>query len=278
MALDPVSEWFDDAVNQLKGIVFPVKPRLLSNISSVYPDTEAMSELLMADPALCLSVLKANSFQKSPELSQTSIQEAIDELGGERLMIMIKAVMFIMAKHGDFHQWDFEDFWDTSKQVADITTELARQLNIPLVDEAQCVGILHNAGMPFLWQKHPNYFDQIKELDGKSLIAREDELFKCDHATIGFYIAKGLNLDHSVCEVIRLHHFSEDILCKPQVTDDKTQTLLALLKIAENIAEEQFQLVHSSDQTEWDRMKGCVFEILGISELDYEDLAGMFQN
>ena len=277
MLTDSATAIFDEAVNHLKGIVVPVQPNLLSNINAAYPDTEAMSELLLEDPALCLSVLKITSNTNASASLQSSIREAAEDLGGQKIMVMLNAILLIMAKHGEFHSWIFEDYWETSRRVADIATMMARQLNIPLVEEAHCLGILHNVGMPFLWQKYPNYFEEIRKPTGQTLIEKENKLFNCDHATIGFYIAKGLHIDPCVCEAIRFHHICHDVFTGTNVASDKTITLLALLKLAESIVDESSQLLHQTDASEWELIKDPVLETLGLSDLDYGDLADMIQ-
>jgi len=271
-----VSESLEEAVGHLSGFVMPVQPELLSDVRAVFPDTELMSELLIEDPALCLSVLRLNSLD-DPQLCQNSIRRALEELGAERISAMINAVMLIMAKKNEFHHSAFENYWETNRKLTSLMAEIARQLNIPLVEEAQCVGILHDIGIPFLWKKHPDYFDLIKCHKDKPLIHVENELFNCDHATIGFYVAKGLHLSHMVCNVIRYHHMSEEFLDHQNVLDEDSLLLLALLKLAENIVEQHADTTHETDPAEWGRIGRSTLHVLGLAESDYKDLSAMFR-
>ena len=158
---------FTDATQVLQRITTPVQPNLLSQIKEAYPDTEAVCEILQMDPALCLSVLKIAGHPAYELPPQVSIREAVNFLGVEHILTMINAMLLIMAKNNELHLAALDDYWGSSRAVASHAALIARHLNIPLVDEAYCVGILHHMGMPFLWQKHPDYFQQIQELQGK---------------------------------------------------------------------------------------------------------------
>lgn len=269
-----VSESLEEAVGHLSGFVMPVQPELLSDVRAAFPDTELMSELLIEDPALCLSVLRLNSLD-DPQLCQNSIRRALEELGAERISAMINAVMLIMAKKNEFHHAAFENYWETNHKVASFMTNLTRQLNIPLVEEAQCVAILHDIGIPFLWKKHPDYFELIKQHNELPLIEAENRLFRCDHATIGFYVAKGLHLNDTICDVIRYHHLTDHFFNHETNIESDRLTLLALLKMTETVVDENIFLTHKSDTREWNRIKTAALEILGLEEKDYEDLAHM---
>lgn len=269
-----VSESLEEAVGHLSGFVMPVQPELLSDVRAAFPDTELMSELLIEDPSLCLTVLRLNSLD-DPKLSQRSIRCALDELGAERISAMINAVLLIMAKQNEFHHPAFENYWETNRQVTSFISNLTRQLNIPLVEEAECVGILHDIGIPFLWKKHPDYFELIKEHNERPLIEVENHLFRCDHATIGFYVAKGLHLNNTVCDVIRYHHLTDHFFNHDDTLQDDRLTLLALLKMTENIVDENSFLTHKSDVQEWNKIKSAALNVLGLVESDYDDLAQM---
>lgn len=275
--MSSASDSLKEAVSHLKGFVMPVQPELLEDLRQAFPDTEMMADVLLEDPALCLSVLRLSSVAEENLHNRSSIREVIDELGVDRITAMVNAVLLIMARRNEFHTASFEDYWETSKKVTDFITQLTRQLNIPLVEEAQCVGVLHNIGMPFLWQKHPDYFELIQQHNDRNLILVENELFKCDHATIGFYVAKGLHLNNSVCDVIRYHHMADQFFSAESIMDSDTKTLLALLKMAESIIDECHYLTHKSDQTEWELIKVPALDLLGLSELDYDDLSDMIK-
>ncbi|MFC3151672.1 HDOD domain-containing protein [Litoribrevibacter euphylliae] len=275
--MSSASDSLKEAVSHLKGFVMPVQPELLGDLRQAFPDTELMADLLLEDPSLCLSVLRLSSVSEENLHNRSSIRSAIDELGAEKITAMINAVLFIMARKDEFHSVSFEDYWETSKKVTGFITELTRQLNIPLVEEAQCVGVLHNIGMPFLWQKHPDYFDLIQSHNDRNLVVVENELFKCDHATIGFYVAKGLHLNNTVCDVIRYHHMADQFFAEESTMDPDTQILLALLKMTESIIDESGVLTLKSDLSEWEQIKLPVLDLLGLSEPDYDDLADMIK-
>lgn len=265
----------NEATQLLQRIATPVQPNLLSNINAVYPDIEAVCEILQTDPALCLSVLKIASHPMYKLPPQASISEAVNFLGVDHIITMINAMLLIMAKNNDFHKIDLGDYWEASRNVASNAALIARHLNIALVDEAYCVGILHHMGMPFLWQKHPDYFQQIQQLQGQSISEKENALFNCDHATLGYFIAKGLHLEPAICDAIRYHHVSKEFFDKPDPKQNKTLMLMALLKMAEFISDENAQLLHQADGSEWGSVKEAVLGLLGLSEIDYDDLVDM---
>jgi len=266
---------FADATQVLQRITTPVQPNLLSQIKEAYPDIEAVCEILQMDPALCLSVLKIAGHPAYELPPQVSIREAVNFLGVEHILTMINAMLLIMAKNNELHLAALDDYWGSSRAVASHAALIARHLNIPLVDEAYCVGILHHMGMPFLWQKHPDYFQQIQELQGQSLTEKENALFNCDHATLGYFIAKGLHLDSAICDAIRFHHYSKEFFDRSDPRLNKTLMLMALLKMAEHISDENSQLLHQIDGSEWNSVKDPVLGLLGLSQIDYDDLVDM---
>ncbi len=266
---------FTDATQVLECIATPVQPNLLSKIKDAYPDTEAVCEILQMDPALCLGVLKIAGHPAYELPPQASIREAVNFLGVEHIITLINAILLLMAKNNEFHQEVLDDYWESSRSVAYHASLIARHLNIDLVDEAYCVGILHHMGMPFLWQKHPDYFQQIQQLQGQTLTEKENALFNCDHATLGYFIAKGLHLDNAICDAIRFHHYSKEFFDRPDPKLNKTLMLMGLLKMAEHISDENSQLLHQIDGSEWVSVKDAVLGLLGLSQIDYDDLVDM---
>jgi HD-like signal output (HDOD) protein len=275
---EPSDTTLTETSDALKGIMMPVQPKLVSEILSAYPNIDDISRIIQRDPALSASIFKLahNPCFELPR--QSSIKDAVTTLGAHRVIMLINASLLRMAGNAEFNREALSDFWETSQQVAEIAALSSRHLNIDLVDEAYCVGIFHHIGMPLMWQKHPEYFDHIQGFSGQRLVAHENHLFKSDHSNVGYFIAKSIRLDQSICEAIRDHHICHEVLNHSTENNETTLLLLSLLKLAEFIANEDTKLLDEPSSIEWDAIKGPALDLLGLSQLDCDDFIDMIRN
>lgn len=258
----------------LKGIVVPIQPCLVSKVQSAGSDLNEIGDIISQDPGLSAGIMKlVNSpLYSSAKQRYSSIHDAVDELGKDSIINIINAVLLKMASNQDFHRMELQDFWESSREVAYACAMAARQLNIGMVDEAYCLGLFHNIGMPLIYQKYGDYFRYLRDVEDGNLIKWENEKYKCDHAIVGFYIAKGMGMSNQICLAIRDHH-DPYIFSNSKNIDDQILMLIALLKFGEFVTKESQRLTGLSDYSEWEVVKSGVIEIIGLSEPDFLDLS-----
>lgn len=214
----------DDASDVLKGFRLPSQPKLLAAIQNVYPELDAISDVIARDPGLSSSILK-----------------------------IINSPLFSLE------------------------TTIIRQLNANLVDEAYCVGLFHNAGMLLLESRYKGYFDYVGSTandQNVNITEVENKAHSTNHAVLGYFLCKSWSLSEEVCEAIRMHH---DLVFLNNLANYSCDVsfLVACLKLAENILNEQSELGCVDGGSEWDIIGSSVLDYIGLSQPDYLELCDL---
>jgi HD-like signal output (HDOD) protein len=145
-------------------------------------------------------------------------------------------------------------------------------------DDAYSFGLFHNAAMPILSQRYPDYLHTLKraaEVRDRPVTDVEDELHAINHATLGYLIAKAWFLPPAICEGILRHH-------DPSVFDEHDEisrealTLIAINYLAEHLNDEH---ALTGDHSQWEEMRERVLDHLGLLDAEYlnlkEEVAGL---
>ena len=96
-------------------------------------------------------------------------------------------------------------FWDSATDVARACRIVSKRLKNNDPDMAYMLGLFHNAGIPLLMQRFPEYSSTLVQsysLQGKRIIDVENEAFKTNHAVVSFYAARSWKLPEILCRVI----------------------------------------------------------------------------
>ncbi len=203
----------------------------------------------------------------------SSIHQAISLLGVKNTINIVSGLILRqgMSKDGDAIP---PKFWDSPNNIALMLAALTKKLTKYASDEAYMLGLFHNVGHVLMMSKLEGYGDFLEEnfnpIQGTLLINLEIESFAIEHASLGYILAKTWGLSEGVCQVIRYHHRVNEVFEKQLLTDDKELTMLCMLKMAENI-DKYFWNIH--DDTEWLDINAVILDYLGMSELDYKELA-----
>ena len=133
---------------------------------------------------------------------------------------------------------DHQKFWRHSLAVAVFTQAMSRMIKCSVEEQelAYLAGLMHDIGvMVFAFLLPKEYEEFVKSASDKeiSLYRQEAEYFAIDHAELGArFTTKWWNINESVIETIRTHHFP--------VTDNQKQLKLAqLVDIANCICNNQ---------------------------------------
>ncbi len=268
---------FVNAERILRGFSIPVQPFVVSKILQLIPDLEQISVAIHSDPCLTASVIKLANHTRTEKNKIVSVDEAVQLLGVSGITAMLNAQLLKKAAITGLHDNALIEFWKINNDVAFACGLMARQLNLSMVDDAYYLGLFHNIGMPMIWQKHPEYFEHNKNYTGNlSLCNVENKAFNCSHATVGYYIARGMSLSLNICEAIRLHHDVERVL-RSKNSRYELVMILSILKAVEFILGEVVVLHGRDNNSEWDCLKELVLEQLALSEMDFLDLAEIIE-
>ena len=259
----------------LSGSFLPSPPEIMQKIRIATPDLDQIAKIINTDMGLCASVLKTiNSPFYGMKNTIVSIPQAVALLGLDSVMNIINAhLLLTVLKSGDYAS-DLDDFWQLSNDTAETCVVVANYLDFPAADDIYLLGLFHNAGVPMMLKQFPEYMTTIHEAYEQSEIRItdvENNEYNCNHAVIGYIIAKGWQLPQELRTIIRDHH-NTDNLTNGLSEERNANTMMVILKIAEHISKTHLTLGKHEIDHEWLKIKPSILEYLGFSEPDFEEL------
>ncbi len=191
----------------------PPMPQVASQAIAMVEDptttAQSLNDLLSKDTALAARVLKiANSAMFSRQREITTLNQAVMIIGFKALKGIIVAATLrqLNKRFGKTEQL----IWENSMATAMCSTQLARSLKKPYVEEIFLLGLLHSLGQIVLLVQSETAKDyklvlkQIKE-SSVDYSTAEQEVFGFAHPLIGALVAKKWNFSPDSCQVI-LHY------------------------------------------------------------------------
>ena len=262
----------------LKGTHIPPQPQIMVDLQmeQVMPDPSLsrIGELISQDVGLAGKILKtvnSSSFGLSNHI--TSIKQAVNILGANSVINLVNA----LSIRGELSNDDIialGSFWDNAMEIAEACAAIAKLVGYSTPDEAYSLGLFHNCGVPLLMMRFDNYMEVIQQSYGDpetSITDTENKLLKTNHAVVGYYVAKSWHLPRYISEAIHEHH-NVDKVIGDEGQHAQKRTLLAILKMAENICRNHQKLGQQAEDYEWQRIAEQVLLYLGLSQYDYENL------
>ncbi|MDH5484047.1 MAG: HDOD domain-containing protein [Gammaproteobacteria bacterium] len=264
----------------LKGITIPPRPRALLAVQEEMrkdsPELREIAHIVSQDIGISSGIIKTvNSPFLGLRNKVTSIEQAVMLLGIKHVVNIVGS-MGLKNAIGKIDGFDTDYFWDNASDIAVISAEISKQLDNCEADAAYTLGLFKDAALPLLVQKHqhayPKAMGAAYQNQKRSITDIESEYFEINHAMIGYHIALNWHLPENICDAIRDHH-DLAILTNP----DKLTPLLAVLKLAESIANPGIQLNWTEEDHEWPQIARAIFEYTGLSEPDYQDMKDFAQ-
>ena len=252
-----------------RGIKIPPQPRVAELFKSMVErgerDVRRLAHVLAEDPGLTGMLFKV---ARTPAYQQyqpfTSIEDILQAIGLKQSANLVTAIAFGVC-FPKANAASYEAYWARSRAVAQLAMLIAefRFSDIGIgSDQAYLAGILHDAGVPVLMQRFPNYCDSM-DLTSPGRwadIVQEDRKFFADHAVVGYLIGKHWHLPDYVCSAIRFHH---DLAATTPV---EAQVMVALIQYA-------IELYHRDRRVEnadWKKQRAMVCEALNFSSQEDE--------
>ena len=278
MAFELTTEQIQQA---LLGISVPPQPQIMVDLQMEQympePDLGAIAKLISQDPGLSGALLK---IVNSPYFGLTnrivSIQQAVNLLGCNTVINLINA-QSIKGEMSDETIVTLNRFWDTAQDVAMTCLTLAKRIGYHSPDEAYTLGLFHNCGIPLMIKRFPNYMTVLEEAyasatDERRVVDTENRLLNTNHAVVGYFTAKSWNLPLHLCEAIANHHNVQTVFSEDSSRNSQLKTLLAILKMAENICACYRTLGQQEHDFEWAGIENSILEYVGFSEYDFQIL------
>ncbi len=266
----------------LAGISIPPQPQIMVDLQmeQMSPDCSInrIAELISHDVGLSGSILKtvnSSFFRHSNTI--TSVKQAVSLLGIKSVINIVNALS-IRGELSDEAIVAMGRFWDSANDVAMSAALIAKHIGYHSPDEAYTLGLFHNAGIPLLMKRYPNYLDvaqqgYAKTGPGRRVIDEENEQLNTNHAVLGYYVAKSWKLPDYLCAAIAEHHNVQELLEEGDSRMHNKKTLLAILKMAEHICGLHRCLGNQKQDAEWALLEEGVLLLTGLSDYDFQSLA-----
>ena len=186
-----IAEFSEETTTQLlKGIDIPPQPQVLriamAEQVKEFPDLKKISAAVAKDVSLSAAMLKAaNSPAFQMRQKVTSINSAVMSLGTNNVIGLITGLSLRMVMSGK-KSAKLDSFWNNASDAAVVCSLLGYRFNVMPPDEGYTLGLFHNAGIPLLMQRFPDYLDDMAKArlaskDPATTI--EDYLYNTNHGT-----------------------------------------------------------------------------------------------
>lgn len=271
----------------LKGITIPSPPQIITDLQMEMalpePDLTEMASMISKDPGLAGGVLKTLNSPLYGNRDIASISKAVMMLGMTTVANIVNTLFLrdSMSQNDDVSDDTYEAmvrFWDSATDVARACRLVAKRIGIHDPDMSYMLGLFHNAGIPLLMQRFPDYPKVIVEsylLNGARIVDVENQHYETNHAVISFYAARSWKLPEILCRVIAKHHNAAEIFSDKDKTHPDEKSYLAILKVGEHLAGLSYTIGNSESDEEWLQIGDKALDYVGLSQFDYDDLAGL---
>jgi eukaryotic-like serine/threonine-protein kinase len=231
--------------------------RIVQKVSDPECEVADVCELLIQDPALCGSVLRAaNSFILGGNNRVTSVKRAVVIAGLNRLRLMALGLSLPAIQGRVKADAGLSRYWQNSVTSAIIAWELATELGLPDPDDDLTAALLCDVGMMLIRQFSKDTYWPVWSGRFGILGARqcewEREIFGFDHAEAGTRLLSKWGLPNEMADPIRYHH-------SPEAVPNSSPSVVRrvhLLDLANRLA-----LLNEADQP-----TDVIEETLGIAE------------
>lgn len=197
-----------------RGVKIPPQPRVAEQFRALVDrgerDLRRLAQVLAEDPGITGMLFKV---VRTPAYAQYlpfgSIEDILQAVGLKQSANLVMAIAFGVS-FPKKNQAALESYWARSRAIAELAM-LAAEFRFgenAAADQAYLAGIMHDAGVPAMMLRFPNYCDSMNLTSpGRwTSIQEEDRRFFADHTVVGYLIGRHWHLPDYVCAAIRYHH------------------------------------------------------------------------
>lgn len=234
-------------------------------------DIRVLTKLIESDVGTAAAAIKlANSPLFRAASPITSTRAAVERLGIRNILcvVLVSALRSAMiGLNGPFMDW----FWSRSSSLATSAAAIARQHFGVRPDTAYTYAMFHNAGVPLMLRRFPDYLDAITECrrTGKMIAEVEEERFGCTHAMAGAILVRSWGLPAEIGHAVRNHHAPDLYTLGDEVLPADMKPVIAATDLAERAQSEIF----SESDTEVGELRfDDAIRYFGLSPADLDEL------
>ena len=261
----------------LKNFIIPPRPEALVAVSqearSDDPDLSVIVKAISGDVSLSGALLQVvNSPFYGLRSKVSSVQQAAGLLGINKIDKLVTSVS-LRSQLGS--EMDLGRFWDSATEIANLSGLLAAKLVGVDNDEAYMLGLFHDCGIPVLMQHFSDYKETLKECndtDIRPVTNIEFAKYEVHHALLGYKLAKDWFLSETMCDAILFHHDCLSIFQDSMDREGPVISLLAVLKLAEQISFEIRRELRADSHTDWDIYGPIIINYFGLTAADIEEM------
>ncbi len=204
---------------------------LLEEVSKEDFSADSLATIILKDPSLTSRILQMANSSFYHRLSDiTTVKQAVSILGVTtvKCLALSSSVLHpdkIAAESGV----DPKAFFAYLLSIAASSEKIAKAVDYPSPEEAFIAGLLHDIGVLYFLNHHPEEYARItrREVHAATLSEAETQVFGIDHAMVGYHVAETWRLPDYVLDSISNHHRLNDI--KPGSTLPNCVALAVLL-------------------------------------------------
>ncbi len=211
---------------------------LIQELTRGDTSVKKLTDIISAEPVVAAKVLRhANSAYYSVTHKIQTVHHAITMLGLREIKEIAFNLYFydFTRSHGDSASEFFERYLKRCVTAATLCRKICTHYGFQTVGvgEAYLAGLLQNIGVFLLFRFRRKKFMEaleIRETRGIPLYAAEEQVFGCNHADVGGWLAEQWSLPDGLQEVIRCHHRPTEAVVNKE--------LLAIVQLADSICNE----------------------------------------
>lgn len=274
-AIRPALDW-EKTETILKSIFVPPPASALAalqeELSGECLNKETITAVLDNEQAVTtelIGVLNSPFFGLSDKVD--NIQAAIESFGETFVVNIANAISLKQAMCGTDYP-EMLGYFGSAEDCALAAAGIARELGIMAPDQAYCLALLHDCGIPVLLQTFPNYTEVLQlayASTAYTLTECEDHNLNINHAVVAYYICKTWGMSEDIGLAILNHHDVENVLLSGQQHKGELQTMVALLTMAEYIS---CAWHGKAGKTNWAEDSAHVLDYLGLNEADFDNI------
>ena len=212
-----------------------VTTQIIKTVEDPKSSAGQLHKIVSHDPALVTRILKVvnSAFYGLPG-QIGSIERAIVLLGLNAVKNIAVAASLGQLFRGVklCEGFTARDLWTHCIAVGVAARDMARQMKVPVADEAFLAGMIHDVGMLVSLQTQPEQLREVCERvrtgSGQPFIEVEREILGTDHQALGAALAEAWKFPRSCQLVAGFHH-------KPAVQGEQNRLLVTLVYAADTI-------------------------------------------
>jgi HD-like signal output (HDOD) protein len=225
-----------DAVRKVTAIATlpEVTTKIISTVEDPRSSASQLHKIVSHDPALVTRILKVvnSAFYGLPG-QIGSIERAIVLLGLNAVKnIAVAASLGQLFRGGNLCEgFTPKDLWTHCIAVGVAARELARQMKLPMADEAFLAGMIHDVGILVSLQLSPEPMRTVCERSKESTASfceLEREIVGMDHQQLGMALAEQWKFPRP-CQLVAGYHHN------PTTLSDQNRLLVTLVYVADTI-------------------------------------------